>query len=123
MGAAASSVVEKLKDVPVATDGAGIAGQSAALASARLWMNTLLIDRFGSLGGNIGACDDCGREYLWRGRCDSARRPTGIPKKFVERLETLRGTPSHCYADESSIVAYLGFKMAEKAGAELLLAA
>tara|TARA_B100001013_G_scaffold312681_2_gene218422 strand:+ start:222 stop:506 length:285 start_codon:yes stop_codon:yes gene_type:complete len=54
MVAAAGSVVEKSKDVPVATDGAGIAGQSAALASARLGMNTLLIDRFGSLGGNIG---------------------------------------------------------------------
>ena len=47
----------------------------------------------------------------------------GIPKEFFARLEELRGTPGHNYADESNIVSYLGFKMAEDAGVELILSA
>ena len=54
------SHLEIKKSVPVALEvdvlvvGAGIAGCNAAIASARTGAKTMLIDRFGSLGGNMG---------------------------------------------------------------------
>ena len=53
-------IVEPEKKVPVTHDvdvvvaGGGIAGLFAAVASARWGARTALIDRFGSIGGNIG---------------------------------------------------------------------
>ena len=53
-------IQEPAKEVPVAYDvdvavvGAGIAGLFAAIAAGRRGAQTLLIDRFGMLGGNIG---------------------------------------------------------------------
>ncbi|MAG36763.1 MAG: FAD-dependent oxidoreductase, partial [Dehalococcoidia bacterium] len=52
------TVVEPQKEVPLSYDvdvavvGAGIAGLCAALTAGRQGAKTLLIDRFGSLGGN-----------------------------------------------------------------------
>ena len=53
-------VKEPAKDVPVAYDldvvvaGAGIAGSIAAIAAGRHGAKTLIVDRFGQLGGNMG---------------------------------------------------------------------
>ena len=53
-------VREPAKDVPVAYDvdvvvaGSGIAGSMAALAAARQGAETVVVDRFGQLGGNMG---------------------------------------------------------------------
>lgn len=53
-------VTEPQKDVPVAYDvdvvvvGAGLSGLFSALAAGRLGVKTLLIDRFGVVGGNLG---------------------------------------------------------------------
>ncbi|MAG36367.1 MAG: hypothetical protein CL878_09000, partial [Dehalococcoidia bacterium] len=52
------TVVEPAREVPIAYEvdvavvGAGIAGLCAALTAGRQGAKTLLIDRFGSLGGN-----------------------------------------------------------------------
>ena len=56
----AKAVQEPVKSIPVVYDcdvviaGAGIAGVFAAIASGRLGAKTVLIDRFGSPGGNMG---------------------------------------------------------------------
>lgn len=53
-------VIEPAKQVPVAYDvdvvvaGSGIAGTIAAIAAGRYGARTLLVDRFGQLGGNMG---------------------------------------------------------------------
>lgn len=53
-------IVEPSKSVPVVYDidvavaGAGVSGVFAALAAARNGADTVLIDRFGTVGGNIG---------------------------------------------------------------------
>ena len=41
-------------DVDVAVAGCGIAGSMAAIAAGRQGASTLVLDRFGQLGGNIG---------------------------------------------------------------------
>ncbi len=46
--------VPVLLDVDVIVAGAGIAGLFAALAAAQHGARTVLIDRFGSVGGNYG---------------------------------------------------------------------
>lgn len=120
-------VVEPEKQVPISYDvdvavaGAGIAGLFAALAAARYGVRTVLIDRFGSLGGNIGP-----GMIVLGGICNEAEGTlpgglAGIPREFMAKLEELRGTPGPNYVDESSIVSYLGCKLAKEAGMELLL--
>ena len=120
-------VTEPQKRVPIAYDmdvavvGAGIAGLFAAIAAGRLGARTILIDRFGSLGGNIGPAMIIG------GSAFDAADPTlpggvaGIHKEMLTRMEPLRAGSGHFYPDESNIISHLGVKMAEEAGVELLL--
>ena len=110
-----------IHEVDVAVAGAGISGLFAAIAAGRLGARTVLIDRLGTLGGNMGPglilagsiageADGTLPGGLW-----------GIPKEFVKRLEELQVSPEKNYIDQASIVSYLGFKMCDEAGVELLL--
>lgn len=124
-------VQEPKRNVPVASDvdvvlvGGGTSGLFAAIASGRLGAKTVLIDRFGSLGGNLGP------GFLVGGgvRVVTGDEPTfpgglsGIPKEFSVRLRELRNTPEQNYADTSSCVSYLAAVMAQEAGVELVLSA
>ncbi|MAG37240.1 MAG: hypothetical protein CL878_13480 [Dehalococcoidia bacterium] len=121
------TLVEPQKEVPIAYDvdvavvGAGIGGLFAALAAGKQGAKTLLLDRFGSLGGNIGpAMIVLGSLY---GEADGTLVGglAGLSKELIDRLEELRGVPAHNFPDETSIVSYLGIEMAEEYGVELLL--
>ena len=120
-------VTEPQKRVPVAYDvdvavvGAGIAGLMAALAAGRQGVRTLLIDRFGSLGGNLGPAMIVGGSVSGEAPVTLPGGLASIPKELVERLAELSVPSGHRYADETNIISYLGAKMAEESGVDVLL--
>ena len=122
-----------LYDVDVAVAGSGLCGTFAAIAAARRGAKTLVIDRFGALGGNIGP------GMIMGGGLDNEAAYTlpgglaGIPREFMTRLKALSTAHDYNYdgpsgiltdyAEDSNIASYLAFKMAEEAGVHLLLSA
>ena len=122
-------IVETKKRIPIAYDvdvvvaGGGISGLFAALAAGRMGAKTVLIERLSSLGGNIGPGFLVGGSHL-KGLKDALPKGlTSLPEEFFNRLDQLRATPDDNYADTSNIVSYLGVKMADEAGVELILSA
>ena len=147
-------VIEPEKSVPVVYDvdvvvaGGGIAGVMAALAAARNGAKTLVIDRFGSLGGNMGP-------GLWAGgSLHLALLPTegddegalvnvegmgGLPEELVRRALAWRLDESQLAEDEeqhfnvpgrrlgsdyfmdAQSVSYVAFKMMEEEGVDVML--
>ena len=130
MGAneSAGYIVEPEKRVPIAYDvdvavlGAGIAGLFAALAAGKQGAKTLLIDRFSSLGGNIGPAMIAAGGLYNEADETLVGGLSGLPKMLIDRLESLRSASVPNYADEVNLVSYLGVKIAEEFGVELLLA-
>ena len=121
-------VTEPAKQVPVAYDvdvvvaGAGIAGLFAALAAAKQGARTLMLDRFGSPGGNIGPAMIVAGGVYNEAEGTLVGGLSGVPKELIDRLQALKSTPRANYADDSNIISYLGLKMAQEYGVELLLA-
>lgn len=137
----AEYITESQKQVPIAYDvgvavaGGGIGGVFAALASARNGAKTVIIDRFGALGGNIGPGMISGGGF--HGPPDAAIFGgfTGLPREFLERYVELGGAvfprPSDRpieppfrepqYFRDSSIASYLSFKMLKEAGVQFML--
>ena len=136
-------VVEPEKRVPVlgeadvAVVGAGTSGLFAAIAAARLGAKTVLIDRFGMVGGNLGPAMIIagsiapGYPHGPEGGFILPQGPAGIAKEFVDRMLDLLVTGQYGshdpntlapnYADESNVASYVGTRMAEEADVELLL--
>jgi len=137
-----SFIVEPSKKVPVVYDvdvavvGAGAAGIFAALAAAKHEAKTVLIDRFGYLGGNIGPgiivggglIDEAEKTFLpplMKPRYISAdEKPRGLPsilEEFDERIRQLRGNAQPNYLNDSNLASYVALKMAEESGVKLML--
>jgi len=135
-----SYIIEPEKRVPVAYDvdvavaGAGVAGVFAAIAAARNDARTLLIERFGSVGGNIGPgmivnghmVSGRAHEKVWH-ECTVYPRLYGIGKEFVDRYATMGGgsippfTGKGNYASDANVASYVALKMLEESGVALLL--
>jgi len=82
-----------LYDVDVAVAGGGLSGVFAALAAARHGAETLVIDRFGSLGGHLGPGMVIGATP---GLIPELTETLGsgfyaTPKGLIDRVEKLRG--------------------------------
>jgi glycine/D-amino acid oxidase-like deaminating enzyme len=118
--------VEKSWDVLVI--GGGNAGCAAALAAARHGARTLLIERYGFLGGTATAAM-VGPWMTFHSGSD--RIVGGIAQEIVERLVRLGGSPGHIH-DASDYVATITpfdpevhkallFEMMAESGVELLL--
>jgi len=139
-----SSVVESEKDIPVvceadvAVAGAGVSGMMAAIAAAREGAKTVLIDRFGSVGGNIGPGMFVGGSFDGKAKLDLYFKKTyvvhpwvlggfaGLAKEFVERHAMLGGGSVPPYSEvshtrDSNIASYVALTMLEEAGVKLFL--
>ncbi len=84
------TVVEYEADVVVV--GGGTAGCIAAIAAARTGASTVLIERFGSLGGcpTVGRCAHLGNRFIDE---NNRRVLGGITVELMERLSAAGGTP------------------------------
>ncbi len=91
-----SARIEYRKELPVAAEadvlvvGSGPAGLGAAIASARNGARTLLVERYGFLGGNLtaGLVGPCMTSYSLDGRTQLIR---GIFEEMVLRMERIGG--------------------------------
>jgi hypothetical protein len=126
---------EKARKIPithhaeVVVVGGGVAGVPAAVAAARSGADTLLVERYGALGGNltIGLLEASMSFHDRKGRHIIG----GIPDEIVQRLKAAGGTTGHVEDD----VGYCGtvtpydpeelkmvcLEMTQEAGVRLLL--
>ena len=109
-----------LYDVDVAIAGSGLCSTFAAIAAGRCGARTLVIERFGEPGGNIGP-GMMGMGSLY-GEAETSLPGglAGIAKEFVERLQVLR---ARVEPGKTSAVSYLAYDMMKAAGVEILLSA
>jgi len=127
-------VVEPRKNVPVAQEadvvvaGGGVSGIIAAIAAARAGAKTVLIDRFGAPGGNIGPGMFVGGSLTgWPGR-HVAGGICGIAREFMEIHAHHGGggvppfSAGH-YMRDSHVASYVATKMMAESGVELILSA
>ena len=121
-------MIEIAKSVPVVDEvdvlvvGAGIAGSTAAVAAGRGGARTMVVDRYGYPGGNMGPGMMGGAPSLEipTALFEEERLP-GIPGEFVERCEQYCGAPlmGH-YIRDSQVVAYVWTQMMQEAGVRFL---
>jgi hypothetical protein len=126
---------EVARDIPIThradviVVGGGVAGVCAAIASARIGADTVLIERYGALGGNltIGLLE---ASMSFHDR-DGKQLIGGIPDEIIRRLKAAGGTVGHVVDD----VGYAGtvtpfdpeelkivcLDMTQEAGVRLLL--
>jgi hypothetical protein len=122
-------------DVDVACVGGGVSGIFAALGAAEEGAHTVLVDRFGYVGGNIGPGMIC-QGHLASGQPhpkaphQAAVYPgfMGLAKEFIERHAAAGGgciPPfSTChYPRDSGIASHTAMKMLEERNVELILSA
>jgi len=109
-----------LYDVDVAIAGSGLCSTFAAIAAGRCGARTLIIERFGELGGNIGP-GMMGMGSLY-GEAETSLPGglTGIAKEFVERLQ---GLGARVEPGRTNAASYLAHDMMQAAGVEILLSA
>jgi glycine/D-amino acid oxidase-like deaminating enzyme len=117
-----------VRDIEVLVVGGGNAGCAAAIAAARRGARTLLVERYGFLGGTATAAM-VGPWMTFHSGTD--RIVGGIAQEIVERLMAKGASPGHV-ADSSDYVATITpfdpevhkallFEMMREAGVELLL--
>ena len=115
-----------LYETDVVVAGAGVAGTFAAIAAARAGARTVLIDRFGYPGGNIGPGAFAGGNFTGGGIPRMLMGPFfGIPKEFIERYASLGGggIPPYNfgkYMKDSQIASFVLSSMLEEAGVATL---
>ena len=125
---AVRTVVEAEREIPVASEvdvvvaGGGPAGITAAIAAARQGARTLLVERYGYLGGMMTGS----RVTAVLGMGDGERQIIrGIAEEFRERLAPLGGCKpaGKCgdYRVDAEMFQWLAIVMLEEAGAQVLL--
>ena len=124
-----------LYDADVAIAGAGTAGVFTAIAAARMGADTVLVDRFGSPGGNLGPGMVAGGSYrpMVGGLKNPIPRgirggPFGIPKEFLERYAAAGGGAippykNNLYMRDAGAATQVLFEMLDEAGVHMVLSA
>ena len=118
-----SKTVELKKSVPVVDEvdvlvvGAGIAGSTAAVTAAREGAKTMVVDRFGYPGGNMGPGMIGGAPNI---DCRSID-PSSVPGEFIRRCESLCNAPLlRNYFRDSQVISYIWLKMMQEAGVQFM---
>ncbi len=119
--------VEVKKSVPVISKvdvlvaGSGIAGSTAAVTAAREGARTMVVDRFGYPGGNMGPGLMGGAANIQLPERMLKNGLPGVPGEFLRRCE------KHCnaqllthYYRDSQVVSYVWLKMMQESGVELM---
>ena len=120
-------VAEPQKQVPIAYDvdvavvGGGLSGIFSAIAAGRQGVKTLLLDRFASLGGNLGPAMIVGGSVAGEAPVTLPGGLAGIPQELNDRMEALRSETGHRYADVTNIISHLAAQMSLDAGVEILV--
>lgn len=109
-----------LYDVDVAVAGSGLCSTFAAIAAGRCGAKTVVIERFGELGGNIGPGMLVMGSLYGEAETSLPGGLAGIAKEFVERLQVLR---ERVESGRTSAVSYIAYDMMQAAGVEVLLSA
>ena len=113
-------LVPVIADVDVLVVGSGIAGSMAAVTAARNGASTMVIDRFGYPGGNMGPGLIGGGPGLQLPDSMADGMP-GIPGEFVRRCESYGNAPLlHHYFRDSQAISYVWLKMMEESGVQKL---
>ena len=84
-------------------------------------MKTLLLDRFASLGGNLGPAMIVGGSVAGEAPVTLPGGLAGIPQELNDRMEALRVETGHRYADTTNIISHLAAQLALDAGVEILV--
>lgn len=134
----ASVEIPIIKDKEVVVVGGGPGGIPAAIAAARNGANTLLIERYGFLGGmataGLMACINGFRNQRPPNDLQTVR---GIPQEIIQRLYKLGGTSlmtsypqdpkdiekgelPYCVGIDPELMKYVTLKMVKEAGVEVL---
>ena len=116
-------------EVDVAVAGSGIAGMFAALRCGRAGLRTLLIDRLGALGGNMGPGMVVGGSFAGEADVTLIGGLHGIPRELLERVEARRVDPIGVdaqparfnYAEDVLLVSAVATEMMAEAGVSVLL--
>ncbi len=119
--------VEFRKSVPVVSEvdvlvvGSGIAGSTAVITAARNGARTMVVDRFGRPGGNMGPGLIGGAPNLELPESMAKTGLPGIPGEFVRRCEKYCNARllSHYFRD-SQVISYVWLKMMQESGIELM---
>lgn len=121
------SISEKTKRIPVVYEadvvvaGSGVSGLFAALSAARSGAETLLIDRFGSLGGNIGPGIIIGGSLDDETDQTLQERLPALSQELSDRVKAAMEGVGDDYAHTASAVSYVASQMMEEAGGKTLL--
>ena len=125
-----SAQIQIVKSVPIIADvdvlvaGGGIAGATAAVTAAKEGAETMLVDRFGRLGGNMGpGMMSGGITLTYIHPKAMSHGLTGTPGEFIARCETYLNAPllmDHYFRD-SQIISYVWSQMMQESGVQLLL--
>jgi len=116
--------VPVVADVDVLVAGGGIAGATAAVTAGREGAHVMLVERFGTLGGNMGPGMFSGGSmpYAHGHPHVMPEGLKGIPGEFINRAEGYAdGELGHDYFRDSQVVSYVWLKMAEENNVRLLL--
>lgn len=114
------------KEIPVMYEpdvlvvGCGVSGTVAAIASAREGAKTMVVDRFGQIGGNIGPGHIGGAPSLELPAVIKDGIP-GVGGELISRVEELTGHPFLLnYSDDSLTYSYVAQKMFREENVETL---
>ena len=116
-----SKSVPVLAQVDVLVVGTGIAGSTAAVTAARNGAKTMVVDRFGYPGGNMGPGLIGGAPNLELPSTMAEKGMPGIPGEFVRRCEEYaKGQLLNHYFRDANIVSYVWLQMMRESGVDLL---